>query len=148
MALYQRNHLSLPLPNLEPTHTGKVISVLDGASDIGMMAVQLAVASGTKVIATASKNNIALVKSLGANIVIQQDPLAYEELKSALGMGKIPIAGVFDTMSSDESFDQIDKILDDIQQSPPVCATKPPTKPPKLFAPSIGIHTLYLTNSF
>ena len=138
VGLYQKNHLSLPLPQLELAHTGKIVVVLGGASDIGAMAVQLAVASGVRVIATSSKPDTSLVKSFGASIVIQQEPFAHTELLAALGMGNIPLAGIFDTISTDESFEFVDAVLGDIHQLPPVCAIRPPVKPPKLFIPSVG----------
>ncbi|KAK8212257.1 quinone reductase [Phyllosticta capitalensis] len=68
-ALYSKANLSLPLPSLEPQPSGKTILVWGGASSVGSTAIQLAVASGVTVLATASKKNFAYVKSLGASKV-------------------------------------------------------------------------------
>ncbi|KAH7123199.1 zinc-binding oxidoreductase CipB [Dactylonectria macrodidyma] len=67
--LYSEDALRVSLPRLIPTPTGGKILVWGGSSSIGCSAVQLAVASGLDVIATASKHNFKLVKGLGARVV-------------------------------------------------------------------------------
>lgn len=59
--------LKLPLPSLNPISTGRTVLVWGGASSCGSSAIQLAVASGLRVITTASKANLDYVKSLGAS---------------------------------------------------------------------------------
>ncbi|KAH6658029.1 chaperonin 10-like protein [Truncatella angustata] len=62
-ALYE--HLQLRQPTVEPTKTGKdVVLIWGGATSIGSSAIQMAVASGYKVITTASAKNHEYVKSL------------------------------------------------------------------------------------
>jgi NADPH:quinone reductase-like Zn-dependent oxidoreductase len=67
--LYSEQHLGLPLPTNSPQSSGKSILVWGGSSSVGAAAVQLAVASGLKVLSTASSKNFAFVKSLGADQV-------------------------------------------------------------------------------
>lgn len=151
VGLYQRNHLNLPLPR---AHSGtreereeyiqKVILIIDGASEIGALATQLATASGLRVIATASKNDANFVTSLGASLVVDdQDPSAARgELVAALDMGTMQFSGIFDTRSTEQSCAQIDALLQDIAQSPRVCAVNPPPCPPKSFVPTVGEFSL------
>jgi NADPH:quinone reductase-like Zn-dependent oxidoreductase len=59
-------NLGLPLPSLSPKPTGRTILIWGGSSSVGSSAIQLAVATGVRVITTASKSNFDYVKSLGA----------------------------------------------------------------------------------
>src|ERR1700759_5093879 len=54
-ALFQT--LSAPLPSLSPKPTGKTILIWGGSSSVGSSTIQLAVAAGYRVIATASEAN-------------------------------------------------------------------------------------------
>lgn len=64
-ALYER--LKLRLPTVKPTKTGKeVVLIWGGATSIGSSAIQFAVASGYKVVTTASAKNHEYVRSLVA----------------------------------------------------------------------------------
>ncbi|ORY58022.1 chaperonin 10-like protein [Pseudomassariella vexata] len=64
--LFQSNHLHLYKPSLSPTKKGKTLLVWGGSSSVGISDIQLAVAAGYDVVATASENNFHLLKSLGA----------------------------------------------------------------------------------
>ncbi|KAJ5766140.1 uncharacterized protein N7511_003756 [Penicillium nucicola] len=71
MALFPPARLGLPLPRSpKPEPIGKVIIVWGASSSCGSMAVQLAVASGATVVATASGKNHKFVRSLGATAVV------------------------------------------------------------------------------
>ena len=61
--------LALPHPSLKSSSTGKTLVVWGGSSSVGALAIQLAVASGLKVVATASKHNADFVKKCGASEV-------------------------------------------------------------------------------
>jgi NADPH:quinone reductase-like Zn-dependent oxidoreductase len=61
--------LGLPHPSTNPSSTGKTLVVWGGSSSVGALAIQLAVASGLKVVATASKHNFDFVKKCGASEV-------------------------------------------------------------------------------
>lgn len=134
--LYQKNHLGISLPYTPPSPTSRTILVLDGASDVGAMVVQLASASGMEVIATAPKRNFNIVRSFGASIVMDHDSLAQGALAAALD--DLPLAGIFDTISTPQSLASIDTLLAIMEQSPPVCTLKPPAQSPSHFSPSIG----------
>lgn len=67
--LYQTDQMSLKLPTKNPEPTGKTILIWGGSTSVGSNAIQLAVASGYEVFATASPKNFAYVRSLGASKV-------------------------------------------------------------------------------
>jgi NADPH:quinone reductase-like Zn-dependent oxidoreductase len=141
VGLYQKNHLDLPLPRAHSEETREdpeaehTVLVINGASDIGSLAIQLATASGVRVIATASQAEARYVRSLGASVVV--DELG-ASLAGALSMGTVQLSGIFDTRSTEETFAQIDALLQDIAQSPRVCAVNPPAHPPRFFVPTVG----------
>jgi NADPH:quinone reductase-like Zn-dependent oxidoreductase len=66
-ALFQKDHLALRLPPAEPT--GRTVLIWGGSTSVGCNAIQLAVAAGYDVLATASPRNFEMVKKLGANRV-------------------------------------------------------------------------------
>ncbi|KAM0717176.1 hypothetical protein Q7P37_007028 [Cladosporium fusiforme] len=137
--LYQTNHLGAPLPRSSPNSPSGTILVMDGASDVGAMVVQLATASGLRVIATASRRNFDIVKSFGASVVVDHDQLLEGQLAEALG--ESPLAGVFDTISTTQSFTQIDALLHETMQYSAVCALMPPAQSPVHFSPSVVVST-------
>ncbi|GAA6019038.1 hypothetical protein JCM10207_006296 [Rhodosporidiobolus poonsookiae] len=102
-ALYQTDHLALPLPKPEaPNHEGKekVLLVWGASSSVGSAAVQLAVASGLRVVATASPANFDFVKSLGASAVFDyRSSTIVKDLVAELQMQNEEFAGVFDAIS-------------------------------------------------
>ncbi|KAI4131074.1 MAG: hypothetical protein LQ338_001395 [Usnochroma carphineum] len=66
VGLYQKDQLALQLPTLNPSKTGKTVLIWGGSTSVGCNAIQLAVASGYEVFATASPRNFELLKRLGA----------------------------------------------------------------------------------
>jgi len=148
VGLFQKNHLNLPLPRAcsSGTRDGEAgeehtIFIVNGASEIGALAIQLATASGVRVIATASQTDANFVRSLGASIVVDEPGAS---LAAALGMGTVQLSGIFDSRSTEHSFAQIDALLRDIAQSPRVCAVNPPASPPSLFVPTVGEFLSFL----
>ena len=96
--LHMKEFLHLPYPSTKPQPTGKSILVFGASSSVGALAVQLAVASGVKVIATASAHNHDLVKSLGATEVFDhKDADAAAKIVSALKSAG-EFAGVYDAI--------------------------------------------------
>ncbi len=65
-ALFEPDNLALDPPSLAPRPNGKTLLVWGGSGSVGSNAIQLAVAAGYDVIATASPHNFAYVKRLGA----------------------------------------------------------------------------------
>jgi len=98
-ALYKKDCLNLPYPkpgSKEPTGTS--ILIWGASGSVGVNAVQLAVASGVQVVATCSKKNFDLVKSLGATHVIDyHDDSAVDQIVEALQDTKF--VGAFNTIS-------------------------------------------------
>lgn len=68
--LFQTDFLGLPHPVLKPRVDGMRLLVWGAASSVGMSAVQLGVASGVEVVATASRKNFDVVRRLGAAVVV------------------------------------------------------------------------------
>ncbi|KAI9829476.1 MAG: hypothetical protein M1819_006296 [Sarea resinae] len=101
--LFQKDYLALHHPSLVPTPTGKALLVWGGATSVGSNAIQLAVAAGYKVITTASAQNFAYVKRLGASAVFDyHSQTIVDELASAFE-GET-MAGAFDAVANDEAF--------------------------------------------
>jgi NADPH:quinone reductase-like Zn-dependent oxidoreductase len=96
-ALFQDADLGLQLPTLTkpvPTTT-KTVLIWGGSSSVGCNAIQLSVAAGYEVIATASRHNFDYVRKLGASQVFDhQSPGIVDELVRALA-GKM-MAGALD----------------------------------------------------
>lgn len=65
----QDGFLGLPLPSFDAPAANKTIVVWGGSSSVGAFAIQLAVASGAKVVAVASSHNFDFCKRLGASEV-------------------------------------------------------------------------------
>ncbi|KAF1942275.1 GroES-like protein [Clathrospora elynae] len=83
--LYKKEALALPLPSSNPSSTGKSVLVWGGSSSIGAIAIQLAVASGVKVVSIASKHNLAKIKELGASAAFDyKDPKVIDDIVAAL----------------------------------------------------------------
>lgn len=75
-ALYSKDYLSLNPPTLKPLETREVVLIWGGSTSVGCNAIQLAVASGYKVITTASPKNFNMVKDLGATHVFDYHDMA------------------------------------------------------------------------
>jgi NADPH:quinone reductase-like Zn-dependent oxidoreductase len=83
--LYMKDFLHLPYPTKNPKATNKSLLVNGASSSVGSLAVQLAVASGLTIVATASAHNFAFVKGLGATEVYDyKDKSIVDNLVSAL----------------------------------------------------------------
>jgi NADPH:quinone reductase-like Zn-dependent oxidoreductase len=69
-ALFQKDYLGLQLPTVPARQsTGETVLVWGGSSSVGSNAIQLAVAAGYEVFATASPRNFGYLKKLGARQV-------------------------------------------------------------------------------
>lgn len=64
--LFQKDFLAISPPSAAPQRVGKTLLVWGGSTSVGSNAIQLAVAAGYDVVATASPHNFAYVKRLGA----------------------------------------------------------------------------------
>ncbi|KAI5200985.1 oxidoreductase [Aureobasidium subglaciale] len=96
--LFQKDQLALQYPSLSSEPTGQTVLIWSGASSVGVNAIQLAVAAGYDVVATASPKNFELVRSLGASKVLDYNvdsATMLEQLTDAFN-GRI-LAGVLHT---------------------------------------------------
>ncbi|MGY2733313.1 zinc-binding alcohol dehydrogenase family protein [Sphingomonas sp. UYP23] len=84
-ALFQRDFLALNPPVKGAMATGKTVLVWGGSTSVGVNAVQLAVAAGYEVVATASPLNFDLIKRLGAAAVFDyRSPTVVADISAAL----------------------------------------------------------------
>lgn len=125
--LYQPSYLELPFPTATPKDSGKVILVWGGSSSVGSTAIQLAVASGVTVIATASEHNHSYCKNIGAAEVIDYNSSSVVEdiVKSIKSSGK-EFAGIYDSISLPESFKPCFEVLEKAGGSNKMATVLPP----------------------
>ncbi|GHA21600.1 hypothetical protein GCM10007989_16170 [Devosia pacifica] len=96
-ALFQRDFLALPAPERAAPRSGKTVLVWGGSTSVGVNAIQLAVAAGYEVVATASPHNFAYLKQLGAKAVLDYrsrtivadmiETLRAQEMAGAIAIG-------------------------------------------------------------
>ncbi|KAJ4287721.1 hypothetical protein N0V90_012425 [Kalmusia sp. IMI 367209] len=85
--LFQKDYLALRHPSAKTAKnaTGETLLVWGGSTSLGSNAIQLAVAAGYEVIATASPKNFEYVKDLGASMVFDyRSPTAIADITTAL----------------------------------------------------------------
>lgn len=102
-ALFQPRHLGLPLPGAAdaPSERSGVVVVWGGSTSVGMNAVQLARAAGYAVVSTASPRNADIVRSLGAEAVVDHgSPTAVDDLVAAVGGRRVVGAVALGTTST------------------------------------------------
>ncbi|EXK26258.1 hypothetical protein FOMG_17160 [Fusarium oxysporum f. sp. melonis 26406] len=116
IGLYRKEDLGLPLPSLNPAPTGDSILIWGGASSVGGTAIQLAVASGLRVVTTASAPNHERVRSIGATEVFDYHSVTIVQ-DVAAALSGTPVVGVFDAVSEEASFKPIIQILRELGKS-------------------------------
>lgn len=85
LCLFSKDTMALPYPTPSPPNTGKSILVWGGASSIGAIAIQLAVAAGVKVVTVASKHNLEKLLELGASAAFDyKSPTVISDILAAL----------------------------------------------------------------
>ena len=103
---------SVPSPPAPAASRARIpILISGGASSVGLYTIQIAKHSGLYVIATASERNFDLVRSFGADVVVDyRDPAkaAKQILEAAPG----PIEHVLDCVSTGTSFEIVAAALD------------------------------------
>ena len=108
--LFQKEHLGLQHPSLNPQSTGKTLLVWGGASSVGSNGIQLAVAAGYEVITTASSKNFDYVKKLGACQVFDYNSKSVvDELIDAFKDKKA--AGALDSVGTDGAFESCTQVI-------------------------------------
>ncbi|OQO07718.1 hypothetical protein B0A48_07415 [Cryoendolithus antarcticus] len=98
--------LGLELPTLTPTASGKTLVVYGGSSSVGAIAIQLAVASGATVIATASSHNHDFVAGLGASKVLdyKKSSIVDDVVEAVKSTGSNNFIGIYDAISLPDSY--------------------------------------------
>jgi NADPH:quinone reductase-like Zn-dependent oxidoreductase len=102
-ALFQPKHLGLTMPGDGGGVEGDrgVVVVWGGSTSVGMNAVQLARAAGYDVVSTASPRNADLVRSLGADVVVDHgDSEAVAQLVAGIAGRRVVGAVALGTTSS------------------------------------------------
>ena len=106
-ALFINPEAQLP-SNSPPQPTGKTVLVWGGSSSVGSSTIQLAVAAGLRVFATASKANCDYVKGLGASKAFDhREPNVVDQITSELGKGDF----IVDCIGSPQTQQACGKIL-------------------------------------
>ncbi|OQE37869.1 hypothetical protein PENCOP_c009G01289 [Penicillium coprophilum] len=133
--LYQKEYLNLPLPSANKVDlTDQTVLIWGGASSVGATAIQLATASGMRVVTTASEANHEFVKSLGADIVFDyQSPAVVKDIATALE--GTDFVGIYDSIAEERSFTALAALVSMLKISIPVASVLPYDKPTEAFAP-------------
>lgn len=98
--------IGLPFPSANPPSSDKTIVLWGGSSSVGALVTQLAVASGVKVVATASEHNFDFCKKCGASEVISYKKASVvDDVVAAVKLVGGTFAGVYDAISlQDQSY--------------------------------------------
>lgn len=135
--LYLPEYLGLPLPSSEPNHTDKTLLIWGGSSSVGATAIQLATASGMKVIASASQSNHDFVKSLGAVEVFDyKSPQVIQDLVARLQHSEL--VGIYDAIGETSSLTSLSTIVNHLARPIKSVTVHPFEHPTLYFAPSYG----------
>lgn len=126
-----KDFLHLPYPSKDATEINKVLFVNGASSSVGAVTVQLAVASGLSVIATASPSNFDFVKSLGVKGVFD-----YKEKDVGDGIVEAMkryggFAGVYDAISTPEALELSIEVAEKIGGGFVAATLAPPEKLPE-----------------
>ncbi|HWD06089.1 MAG TPA: zinc-binding alcohol dehydrogenase family protein [Amycolatopsis sp.] len=88
--MFQRDHLALPLPTIDPPQRGETVLVWGGSTSVGSNGIQLARNAGYRVVATSSPRNFDYLASLGAAATVDYNsPTAVDELVAAIGDSRL-----------------------------------------------------------
>ena len=107
--LFQTDQLALQYPSSTAKPTGETLLIWGGSSSVGCNGIQLAVAAGYEVIATASPKNFNLVKNLGASQAFDYNSNdIVSELVDAF-KGKTIAGALFTVGNADACYQVVDK---------------------------------------
>ena len=142
--LFQTDHLNLTHPSTSPKPVGSsgTLLVWSGASSVGSNAIQLAVAAGYEVIATASPSSFSHCKDLGAAEVFDyNDPDIIEKAVAAL-QGKT-VRGAFVAAGfQDAPYHIIDKLGSGGRKNVSTATLIPDSKPEGVEAQRVYFLTI------
>lgn len=119
--------LGLDYPSVDPKPADKTILVWGGSSSVGALAIQLAVASGVKVITVASKHNHAFVKSLGASEAFDYNDACtvVDDVVKAISASGGDFAGIYDAVSNESSYKFVLPLAEKLQGNINIATTLP-----------------------
>ncbi|KAM9912169.1 hypothetical protein OXX59_004636 [Metschnikowia pulcherrima] len=106
IGLFIQDNLALDFPQVpKKGENGKTVLIWGGASSVGANAIQLAVAAGYRVVATASEKNFELVRKLGATEVLdyRKDSIVDDTTKV---LANTDFVGTFLAAANGDSFSQ------------------------------------------
>lgn len=131
-----------------PETVASAIPVLinGGTSSVGLYAVQLAKLAGLYVIATGSKQNHDLLTSLGADVVVDYQDVAWPEKVRELSHDKLQHA--FDCISEKETTAAVSRALSSTEGGHVVCilprkTSELPERTPKVKVESTIVYTVF-----
>ncbi|KAH7050076.1 zinc-binding oxidoreductase-like protein CipB [Macrophomina phaseolina] len=135
--LFEASNLGLPLPPADGSVAAEkrgTLLVWGAASAVGMAAVQLARAAGCRVVATASERNHAVVRSLGADAVLDYRAASVvRDVVDAVKGGDGEFVGVFDAISSAASIELLGEVLEAFGETKVVMVLFPPESLPRCY---------------
>ncbi|KAJ5201031.1 hypothetical protein N7449_005834 [Penicillium cf. viridicatum] len=132
--LFLPEYLGLPLPLSKSKTESQTLLVWGGASSVGMTAIQLAAASGLKVVATASTSNHDIVQSLGASAVYDyKSSSVVEDILGKLKQSKV--VAIYDAIGEERSFEPLRAIVKHLHGSTKIATVLPCNNPTKDFSP-------------
>ncbi|KAK4499172.1 hypothetical protein PRZ48_009685 [Zasmidium cellare] len=129
----EKGFLGLDYPSLNPKPSGKTILVWGGSSSVGALAIQLATASGAKVISVASKHNLDFLKSLGAVEALDYNtPSIVDDVVKAIKSVGGDFAGIYDAISVEASYKYVLPIAEKLGGTNVATTLPPPQDLPAL----------------
>ncbi|KAK5170891.1 uncharacterized protein LTR77_004035 [Saxophila tyrrhenica] len=118
-------HLGLLFPTLNTESDGRVLVVYGGSSSIGSMAIQLAAAAGLRVVSISSAKNFDMCRRCGASSTFDYTSASVVDDVVA-AVGKDPCVGIFESISSEDSFKTSLAILEKLGGGRMACSLPPP----------------------
>lgn len=128
--LYGEQYLAQPFLNTTPQASGRVIVVYGASSSIGSMTVQLAAASGLRVIGICGSKNFDFVRQCGASETFDYTSSdVVSEVVNAVG--KDEFAGIFNAISDADSYKLTLEILEKVGGGRMATSRPPPKELPE-----------------
>ncbi|KAH7139698.1 putative quinone oxidoreductase [Dactylonectria estremocensis] len=123
--------LDLPYPSLEPVSIGKTLIVYGGSSSVGSMTTQVATAAGINVLSILSERNFELGRTCGATQVFDYHDASFvEKVIEAASASGHEFVGIFDAVSSPETYSNSLAILAKLGGGHLACVHPPPENVP------------------
>lgn len=123
-ALYEKTHLNLPITTANRERSNDTLVVMLGPSSVGTVAIQLAMASGLRVIGLGTKQDLEPIQRLGSDVAIDiDDENAHKMIFSAVESNRL--VGILDTVSSSSSAHLTEALLQLPGERPRICCLRP-----------------------